>query len=376
MTKITSKKNKILIVGSFPNSNQKKIFGGQLTACKILINSKFSKKYRIYKLNSSFFTNPPPNLLIRSLFAGSRLLKFIYKIIINQPQIIIIFVADKLSAIEKGLLILVAKTFNKKVMIFPRAGALINQYMKNKIFKSLIKFTFSRSDIFLSQGKSFQKFAVEELKFSKLNAPVIPNWTSSSVYLSIGNNRKYQARNIIPKILFIGWLEEFKGVREILASALILKQKGYKFKLLLAGDGSYKKNAIEFIKNNKLDKYITLLGWIDKKKKNKILKEADIFLLPSWNEGFPNALIEAMSAGLAGIVSSVGTIPDFLTNEHNILLVRPKITEDIVLSIERLLNDYQLRKKIAQNGYLYAKANFTVDNGLELLSKEIKKLAT
>ena len=82
MTKITSKKNKILIVGSFPKSNQKKIFGGQLTACKILINSKFSKKYRIYTLNSSY---------IKQFILYKSSPKFINKIFICRFKIIKIY---------------------------------------------------------------------------------------------------------------------------------------------------------------------------------------------------------------------------------------------------------------------------------------------
>ena len=58
MIKNTNKR-KILIVGSFPPSNKKNIYGGQLTACKTLIESEFSGKFKIITLNSSYFKNPP-----------------------------------------------------------------------------------------------------------------------------------------------------------------------------------------------------------------------------------------------------------------------------------------------------------------------------
>ena len=98
-------------------------------------------------------------------------------------------------------------------------------------------------------------------------------------------------------------------------------------------------------------------------------------MLPSWNEGFPNALIEAMSAGLACIVSSVGNIPDFLTNGHNCILIKPKSPVDIFKAIERLLKDKEFLRKISENGHLYAYSNFTADNGLKLLTEEIEKLS-
>ena len=105
-----------------------------------------------------------------------------------------------------------------------------------------------------------------------------------------------------------------------------------------------------------------------------MLKTTNIFLLPSWNEGFPNAMIEAMSAGMSCIVSNVGMIPDFLTNEQNALLINPKKTDEIVISLERLFNDHNFKKKLSNNAYYFSLNHFTKHNGLKLLRKEIKKL--
>lgn len=374
MKKKLSKKVKIIIVGSFPNK-KKNIYGGQLTACRALISSKLKNQFKIITFNTSYFSNPPPKLFIRAMFAVIRIIKYIYSILQNKPKIIIIFVADKFSAIEKGLMILIGKLLNKSVMIFPRAGALINQYSNNIIFKKYIDFTFSKSDVFLSQGNTFQQFAIRELKFSRNNAPIIPNWTANDKYLSIGLSRNYLNNNSINKILFMGWLEDFKGVKELLKAALILKRNNYKFHLFFAGDGSCKNFAEEFIIKNDMNQEVSLLGWANEKAKIELLKKSNIFLLPSWNEGFPNSLIEAMSSGLASVVSSVGNIPDFVENDKNCMLIRPKNVDDIICAIKKLLDDPKYLQKVAQNGYLYAKSNFTADNGLKLLIEEIKKLS-
>lgn len=376
MNNSLKEKIKLLIVGSFPKPNAKNIYGGQLTACKTLINSNFSKKFKIFTLNSTVFTNPPPNLLIRALFAAIRIFKFIYKILINDPKVIIIFVADKFSAIEKGLMIIIAKILNKSVMVFPRAGALIDQYKSNRLFQKYIKFTFSKSDVFLCQGNSFREFAIEKLKFDISRTSIIPNWTAKKEHIAIGSNRDFCEGNYFPKILFLGWLEDFKGIKELLKASLILKNRGHSFKISIAGDGSARKYVVDYISKYNLSKFIYLEGWVDDSKKVTILKESNIFILPSWNEGFPNALIEAMSAGLACIVTRVGTIPDFVDDKKNVLLINPKNINELVFSLEKLFKDDKLRQKISQNAFLYANLNFKVENGLELLSEEIKKLFT
>ena len=57
------------------------------------------------------------------------------------------------------------------------------------------------------------------------------------------------------------------------------------------------------------------------------------------------------------------------------MLIRPKNVDDIICAIKKLLDDPKYLQKVAQNGYLYAKSNFTADNGLKLLIEEIKKLS-
>ena len=369
-----TKKRKILIVGSFPPSNKKNIYGGQLTACKTLIESEFSEKFKITTLNSSYFKNPPPVLIIRAYFAISRILELIYKLYRNKPSTIIIFIADKLSAYEKGLMILIAKKMNISIMIFPRAGALIDQYYKSKFLRLYLKYTFSKSNIFLCQGKSFQKFAMKELNFSKSKAPIIPNWTAKKEHLDIGHWRINNRESNLNNILFLGWLEDAKGIKEILESANILKLKNYNFHIKLAGDGSSKNYVNNFIKKNNLEEFISLVGWVNETQKKQALRDATIFLLPSWEEGFPNALVEAMSSGLACIVSNVGMIPDFIKDKQNCILIKPKNIQQIVTSLEKLFNDLEYKNMISENAYFFANTNFSIQNGSKLLSTAINKL--
>ena len=365
-------KLKIIFVGSFPKKGTK-IYGGQYTACRALLNSEFAENYNLFTIDSTSISNPPPNLLIRLLFAIKRLIEFSFKVFKLKPKIIIIFVADKFSAIEKGLMILISKLFNKNVLIFPRAGSLLTQY-KNICFKKYINFTFSKADLFLCQGKTFQEFAIRNLNFHKIQAPIIPNWTADAELLKIGKERSIRLDDESVNILFIGWLEEFKGVKEILKAAYILKNKNYNFHIYFAGDGKMMPFAKSFISKFNLKKNISLLGWINNSEKKKFLSKSTIFLLPSWNEGLPNSMIEAMSAGLTCIISKVGTIPDYAINGHNSLLVEPRNVQDIVKCLEKVLRNPPLRKKLSKNAYQTAKSNFSLNNGLKLLTKEIENL--
>ena len=366
-------KNKILLIGAFPNKRNKQLYGGQLTACNDLANSNFKNKYNL-KFIDSTLTTPIPNIYIRSIIALKRLIIYIFKIISFRPHIIIIFISGFTSTIEKGIMILIAKIFRKKIMVFPRAGEILNKYKKIYLFKIFVNFTFQNVDKFLCQGKIFQDFAKSELKLKIENCPIIPNWTAKSDFLNLGLERNYSEKKEKTIIIFIGWLEKHKGIYEIIEATSILKKTHKDFHIYLGGDGNYMQEAKILIKEKKLEKLISLLGWIDQKEKIKLLKESDIFILPSWNEGLPNAMIEAMSAGLACILSKVGAIPDYVINEKNGLLIKPKCPEELAKSIIKLLDDKSLLRTIKKNSFIFAKENFTLENSLDILNKAIHSL--
>ena len=88
----------------------------------------------------------------------------------------------------------------------------------------------------------------------------------------------------------------------------------------------------------------------------------------------PNSLIEALASGLPSICSSVGIIPDYIINNVNGLLVQPNNKLNLEETIEKTINDVNLRKKISKNGVNLAESLFSEDISLKKLSVIIKKL--
>ena len=95
--------------------------------------------------------------------------------------------------------------------------------------------------------------------------------------------------------------------------------------------------------------------------------------MPSWQEGMPNALIEALAYSSL-IVTSVGAIPDYLKNLESSLLIPPKEVAELEAAIEELINNHSLRKKLSKNGHLVAKNVFLTRRSLQYFSKTIMDL--
>lgn len=365
-------KIKLLIIGAFPSKNNK-VYGGVLKSCQTLINSNFSEEFRIITLDSTQRSVPVPHISIRFFHSLRRMWRLLKILLFKYPSVTLIFTSDGLSALEKGFYILICKIFKSKTLIFPRAGNLINQANSSSLFLGTLKFLFNKADIFLCQGNKWEHFASEKLKINSEKIKLVGNWTATDSLIEIGENKNYNSDNKL-NFIFIGWIEDHKGIFELLNASRSLKNKNINFNLTFVGKGNAEVSAIEFLRNHNLNNDISFIGWKNSKELNALLKWNDVFVLPSWNEGMPNSMIESMAAGLAVIVTSVGVISDFLKNGEHALIIPPKDSKALENAMIKIINDEDLRIKLSQNGHKLVKNKFSTNRELNKLKKIINNL--
>lgn len=370
---MNTKKPKLLIVGAF-SLNNTNVFGGILTTCKILLQSSFSENFKLVLIDSTQITNPPPSFPIRLLLAAGRLFKFIVSFYSSCPDAVILFTSSVGSSIlEKGLMAWISRTKSLPVFLFPRGAGLIDTVNNSQLQRIWIETCMRGATHILCQGETWQRFATTTLNYPISHAPIIKNWSATTTLLEIGNCRRFVDYLIIPTVLFLGWLEREKGIFELLEACRELFYKGCKFKLIIAGRGHAEFMSKSFVDSNNLQGDVEFVGWVQGVQKEALLKTADILVLPSWAEGFPNAIIEAMATKVAVIVSSVGNIPDIITDRQEAILIPPKNTRALQSAIGELLKDTSLRREIAERGYVFARENFSVEIGITKLTSVIKE---
>ncbi|MFA6974174.1 MAG: glycosyltransferase family 1 protein [Parcubacteria group bacterium] len=160
-----------------------------------------------------------------------------------------------------------------------------------------------------------------------------------------------------PFMLFVGRLEERKNIVGIIKSFEILKEH-YKIthRLILAGKFGYGAEKIqEELKNTNCGKDIILPGFVSEEEKWKLLKDADVFLFPTFYEGFGIPILEAQSVGCPVVASNNSSVPEIAGVETDcnpsLLLVDPLSAEAIADVAYKLLSDKTLRDDIIQKGY-------------------------
>lgn len=149
------------------------------------------------------------------------------------------------------------------------------------------------------------------------------------------------------RVVFLGELGRRKGVYDLLPAWQRVAGRLPGATLLLAGNGETSAVAAE-VERLRLGASVRLLGWVGGEEKTRLLAGADIFVLPSHNEGLPMSLLEAMSFGLAVISTRVGGIPDAVREGDEGLLLEPGDVDGLAAALERLASDAALRRRLGE----------------------------
>jgi glycosyltransferase involved in cell wall biosynthesis/GT2 family glycosyltransferase len=116
----------------------------------------------------------------------------------------------------------------------------------------------------------------------------------------------------VPRMVCVGRLAEQKGQLLLLEAAAKLKEEGHTFELTLAGDGPMRPEIEEQIKCRKLNDHIHITGWLSNESVRKHMLDARVVVLPSFAEGLPVVLMEALALGRPVVTTYVAGIPELV----------------------------------------------------------------
>lgn len=363
-------KPRLLFVGAFPPPDRK-IFGGMVSACRALLNSSFSQRLDLDLIDTTQISNPPPKLPIRLLLASRRVVRFISSFERHRPDAVMLFMAPGASLIEKGVMGWYSRLRGVPALAFPRGGATIDSAERSPLQRGITRLALGGSRMVLCQGPRWQQFAREVCGMAAEDAPIIANWTASPQLLAVGTARPVLEPQTTPHLIFVGWLDAGKGVHELIEAAIALAPT-HDFRLSLAGEGNASKTARRRVTEAGLNERIRFLGWQEADAIPALLSQSDIFVLPSHAEGFPNALVEAMAAGLAPVVTAVGTIPDLVSDGINGLIVPVGNAAALAQALASLINEPTRRQAMAQAAHGFARDNFAVEAAADKLVAAIE----
>ena len=273
--------------------------------------------------------------------------------------------------VRNTYIIFISNIFNHKLVMHFHCGD-YNEFLneKGKYFIKINKYIFKKVDFFIILGKSLSK-NYDIVYNNKTEVVIIPNGIVVNKEVSI---TIFQDQNL--KILFLSNLIESKGYLDLLeAIRILVNELGFrKIKCFFCGnfldssDNYIFKNkdyAInhfhDFIKKNKLDKYIIYKGLVKGNEKNDILIDSDIFILPTYYsiEAQPLSILEALSYGKIVIATPHRAIPDMVINNYNGIIIDYKSPKSIVNAILKVYKNKELQNKLSKNAVTFVDKNFS-----------------
>ncbi len=150
-------------------------------------------------------------------------------------------------------------------------------------------------------------------------------------------------------LLFVGHITKEKGIFDLLQAINILKNKDLNFLLVIVGSASSYKELFFNISQMKLETYVKLVGEIPHSEVKYWMSASDIFILPSYSEGLPTVVVEAMACGLAVIATPVGGIPEILLDNENGIIVPVKEPDILAKKIELIIDNPDKKMKYGLN---------------------------
>lgn len=288
-------------------------------------------------------------------FIGA-LVRIFWKLMTDKTiKIVHLHGAAKGSFYRMYIIFIITKFIFGKKVIYHLHGSEFQEFYNesNKLVKKSVQHLMKKSDAVICLSLYWYQYLNSHFTIQKLrilNNPVQPH--PETIHRGIKKDSRL-------KLLFLGIIGKRKGLFDLLD--VILKYREDledKLTLTIGGNGDSIKLK-KFIKENSLERCIKYEGWVNDEQKHKLLSICDVLILPSYNEGLPISILEAMSYGLAIITSNVGGIPEVVKDDENGYLIAPGDTAQLKLYLEALIKDPSTIQRMGNDSKHKVKNYFT-----------------
>ena len=355
-TTFSKQKKRILMVGPLPPT-----VGGITTFITSILDSDLNEKYKLITFGTERPTFGIPRsvsdytemlrmglvCLVKSVvWTLSHLLTFPFLLLKNCPDIIHVHTASYWSFWENAMYIIISEMLSKKTVLHIHGGGFEKFYKNsNRLIKFLIAKILNLPDKVIVLSRSWKRFFANFFGENKI--AILENFVNSSRYSGFKGEKNFPKDTIT--VLFVGGVgAEKKGLYDVLrAMPLVIRRcKNILFFFVAC---SILKELSALCEKEEISSHARFFGYLVGDEKIKVFTESDIFVLPSYAEGLPITILEAMAAGLPIIATAVGAIPEIIEDGKNGYIIEPGDYRALADGIVRLAENEELRHKIGKN---------------------------
>ncbi len=298
----------------------------------------------------------------RTLFLLRNLFRFI-GVVRGRPETVYIHSSSNRSFFRKSLFFWTAVLFGKRI-IFHIHPTHFYDYLTSLsgLRRKLASALLNRADA-LVVLTDFMKEKMGVLFPGKrifvLRNPIDPEQFEQP---PVGSRSKNQ-------LLYLGWFIREKGVYDLVDAAGMLKEKGIGFKLFFFGTKQRDK-LVRYVQMKNLNDCIVVGGWLKNGEKLEHLYRSTMLILPTYSEGIPNVILEAMATKTPILSTLVGGLAEVLKDNCNAVITTPGDPARLSMDIQKMLGDQKLREKISENAYQEVREKYDI----RIIEKTFRKI--
>lgn len=250
-------------------------------------------------------------------------------------------VSSKGSFWRKSLILALGRAFGVKTLFHLHSGGFDHfaEKRSGSIARWWIRRTLQRSDGVIVLSKRWQEWMIRFAPGAAIH--ILGNPIAAPVAMCDAKRAN--------QIAYLGLICDAKGCFDLLKAFGEVHSRHPDWQLVVAGNGEIERFTREVTAAG-LAECVRIPGWIGGAEKDALLDSASIYVLPSYAEGLPMGMLEAMARGVPVVVTSVGGVPDTITDGVDGLMVAPGDIDSLVDRLERLIQSPDLRKTIGLAG--------------------------
>ncbi|EFW90116.1 putative glycosyltransferase, type 1 [Haladaptatus paucihalophilus DX253] len=318
------------------------------------------------KLSISGFDVSAPKKEGLAVFPAAlfKILVDIFKFLrLEKPDIVHVHVAQGISFYRESLFGLIASWYWNSDIVLHVHGSSFDKFLEssNWVLKIYILKILSWSDCIVCLSKYWKSILEEEVDHDRI--VVLHNAVEPNDY-----DPTFKRKDDLT-ISFVSDLVPRKGVAEFL-EAIQRLETDENLKVEIAGKGPLSEDVEQVSDDSK----VTYHGFISESEKHDLLSNSDIFVLPSYAEGLPIVILEAMAGGNMIISTNVGSIPDVF-DEQNGRFVPPKDADAIKKAIEDVSSNKEEAESIARDNRVMIEDKYSWDAHMDKLLEIYASLA-
>jgi glycosyltransferase involved in cell wall biosynthesis len=253
---------------------------------------------------------------------------------------------------------IVKRVLRKSTLVFFHGWNLDFEKQIERSWKGLFNFVFNY-DKALVLAEPFRSALV---RWGALPGRINLETTMYEQFVVGGSNDRFN-------LIFMSRIVQGKGCLETILTIEILAKEFPGIKLYMAGEGELTAVLKEYVNNHKLGGNIQFAGWVEGNAKNQLLSKCGIMIFPTYSEGMPISLLEAMGMGLALVTRPVGGIPNIMVDGENGFLIGSLEPADFAEKIKYLFLNKDVWEAMSIRNKLKAENSFEVRNVVKRLEQ-------